>query len=371
MTREAAYWIEFQPAITLGKARALDEREAIEVFTPIQIPVHWKEKAKIIRGGEVVKTVWRERQGLAIYKPGEVLHREWRAASKWEIEQWKNLPEEELQKLGVFRKNGDLSVLIVEKIKDLPSAVRQRIRHIPAGLTSRKREKFVLAGDAQLMGDFALKLNNLVNKLLTIRKPQDLLEKASAELSNTHRLLERSRTFLKRMALEDIKLALQGKFWEVTAQTTQVSANLLGQRARDYEMAYQSIKLGENWLNLMVEIEGKFRDCYNRLGQLGEKLQKLLSISEAIKPESLLLIANEASGIRRYLAEKVPQFNPYCQRLQAPEFQRLSRVADHAKDGKANTVLNDINLALAKLEVMAIGERPTKAELSKEKERFF
>ncbi len=79
-------------------------------------------------------------------------------------------------------------------------------------------------------------------------------------------------------------------------------------------------------------------------------------------------IANEAHGIWKHLTENVPRFNPYYSRLQAPEFQRLSRIILHAEKGKAETVLNDLMEAAAKLEAIAIGERVTQAELRKEKE---
>ena len=133
----------------------------------------------------------------------------------------------------------------------------------------------------------------------------------------------------------------------------------------------KSIELAEKWRNLMATIERRFRSCYKRLGQLGEKLQGLLSSGEAIQPEALLSIANEAHGIWKHLEEQIPNFNPYYQRLQEPEFQRLSRTILHAQKGRAETVLNDIKEATAKLEAVAIGEKVTRAELRKEKEELF
>ena len=138
-----------------------------------------------------------------------------------------------------------------------------------------------------------------------------------------------------------------------------------GGRVRDYEIAIKSVELAEKWRDLMDLIERRFRDAYNRLGQLAEKLQNLIISGREMKPQYLLPIANEAYGIWKFLTENIPNFNPYYQRLQADEFQRLSRVVIHAKAGKVKTVFNDIEEATAKLEAVAIGEGVTRAELKK------
>jgi len=373
MARDA-YWIEFQEVIKKGMAREIPEYEAIEVRLPIQISVCWKEKAKVIKNedGKIIKIVWREYPGSIEYKPGEVLHREWKPASQWEIEEWEDLPEEKLKELGIFRKDGEFSIQIVEKIKDLPAAIRQRGRHIPARKIVRKRRRFVLTGDVQLLSGYARRFSNLLEDFLKEFKPSSQsMKKASLEFAQVSQLLERSRTSLKRRAKEEIQLALQGRFWEIPARTSEAITDFLNQRIKDYEIAMKSIELAEKWLDLMAEIEKRFRNCYNRLGQLGEKLQGLLATGEAIQPKDLLPIANEAYGIWKHLMENVPNFNPYYRRLQEPEFQRLSRVKDHAEAGRATTVLNDITEATAKLEAIAIGERVSRSELRKEKETFF
>jgi len=362
----AAYWRKFKEVAIDTKIAKELPYEIIELLAPVGVPVRWKEKVTRKQG-----KVWREYPGLIEYKPGEVLHREWRSASQWEIEEWKDLPEKKLKELGVFRKDKEFSIQIVEKIKDLPAAIRQRGRHVPARKIGRIRKKFTLTGDAQLLADYARRLSHLLEDFLKNFKPSpQLMEKASVEFAQIPLFLERSRTSLKKGALAEIKLALQGRFWEIPARTSEAITNLLNQRVKDYEIAMKSIELAEKWRDLMAEIERRFRNCYNRLGQLGEKLQGLLATGEAIQPKDLLPIANEAYGIWKHLTEKVPNFNPYYQRLQEPEFQRLSRIVLHAEKGKAETVFNDLMEAAAKLEAIAIGEKPTRVEIRRQKERF-
>lgn len=367
-----AYWVEFQEAIKKGMVREIPEYNAIEALVLIPILVHWKKRCQIIWEGKVIKEYWREDWGLVKYKPGEVLHREWRVASEWEIEEWKDLPKEKLKELGVFRKDGEFSIQIVEKIKDLQAAIRQRGRHIPARKIARKRRKFVLAGDAQLLASCADRLAKLLQDFLKTHKssPQ-VMEKSSLEFAQISQLLEKSRTSLKRKALGEIQLAKQGKFWEIPARAGGAITDLLNQRVKDYEIAMKSIELAEKWRDLMADIERRFRDCYNRLGKRGEDLQNLLASGQPLQPKDLLPIANEAYGIWKHLTERVPNFNPYYQRLQEPEFQRLSRITIHAQAGRVETMFNDIEEATAKLEAVAIGEKVTPAELKKEKEALF
>ncbi len=232
-----------------------------------------------------------------------------------------------------------------------------------------------MAGDAQLLADYAGRLDTLLQDFLKSPRPNSqFMERASREFGQISQILERGRTYLRRKASGEIRLAQQGKFWEVTAQTSQAITDLLKQRAEDYEIAIKSIESAERLRDLMAEIERRFRNCYNRLGQLGEKLQSLLASGQPLELKDILPIAKEAYGIWKHLTEKIPKFNPYYQRLQEPEFQRLSRVQIHAQEEgraetrKAETVLNDIEEAVAKLEAVAIGERVSLAELQKAKE---
>lgn len=367
----AAYFAELREAIKVGKIENMPEYELLVVREPVQILVRWKERAAMRRKGVIIRVYYREYKGIVAFNPGNVLHPLWRQASEWEEEEWRNLPEERLKEFGVFRKDGQFSVQIVSKIKDLPAAVRQRIRHIPASLIGRERKKFVLAGNAQLLTDYARRLNNLIDQFLAKKRVSpELMEKSSVELSRIYELLEGSRTSLKRKALEDIELASQGKFWERPGKIIQVSADLLNQRALDYEMAFKSIALGEKWLRLMLDSERRFRHCYNRLGELAMKLQDLLSEKEIIELTDLRPIAKEAHGILNHLNREV-HFNPYYQRLQTPEFQRLSYVQMHAEAGRAQTLLNSIKNAAAKLEAVAIGGKVTRAEARKKREALF
>lgn len=364
----AAYFVELREAIQTGEIKARAEYELLEVWQPVQISVRWKDKIRVRRAGKVIREFWREYFGLVIYNPGDVLHPLWRQVSEWEENEWRGLPEEKLKKLGVFRKNGQFTVQIVSKITDLPAAVRQRIRHIPASLIGRERKRFVLAGNAQLLADYVTRLNNLMNQFLTApRVSPELMEKASAEFARIYESLERSRTSLKRKALGDIRETSQAGFREMPARAAQINVDLLNQRLLDYEMASKSIVLGEKWLRLMLDSERRFRRCYNRLGELAMKLQVLLSEKESIEPADLWPIAKEAYGIWNHLNREI-RFNPYYQRLQAPEFQRLSRVQIHAEAGRGKTVLNSIKLAATKLEAVAMGEKITRAEAQKERE---
>ncbi len=373
MARKAAYWVEFQrEAIEKGLARVIPEYDVIEALGPIPILVRWKTRKKIILEGKVIKEYWREDWGTVEYRPGQVLRQEWRKATDWEIEEWKDLSEEQLKELGVFRKDGEFSIQIVEKIEDLPAAIRQLGRHIPARKIARPRKKFVLAGKAKLLGNYAARLNKLLQGFLEARKPTpQLMEESSRELGQISQLLERSRTSFKRKALGELKLAKEGKFWETQARTSQAIADLLNQRAEDYEIATSSIRAAEKLRDLMAEIERRFRNCYYRLGQRGEQLQKLLASGQTLGSKELRPIAKEGQGIWRHLTENVPKFNPYHERIQSPEFQRLARILLHAEEDRAETVFNDLEEAITKLEAVAIGERVTRAELLKEKETLF
>ena len=82
----AAYWSEFREAIKQGMAREILKYDVIEILVFLQIPVRWKEKMPVTRGGKAVGFSWHECLGLAEYKPGEVLHLKRRPASEWEKE---------------------------------------------------------------------------------------------------------------------------------------------------------------------------------------------------------------------------------------------------------------------------------------------
>jgi hypothetical protein len=264
------------------------------------------------------------------------------------------------------------SIQIVEKIKDLPAAIRQRGRHIPASKIFRQRRRFTLAGHAQLLSQYANQLTILIQNFLQAARPSTQVREQGADrLSQIYQDFENRKTALVRQARQEIRLALQGEYWEVQAHTAQVVALILADRVRDYEMAMRSLDVALRWRILMVNIERRFRNCYSRLGQLGQELQGMMQSGQVVPPMDLLRIASEAHGIWAHLQEQVPKFNPYYERLQEAEFQRLSRVREHAEAGRDSTVYNFIEGATAKLEAVAIGERPTRAELSRERESLF
>lgn len=354
-------------------AEEIPEYQLIQVREPVGVEVRWKEKRVRRPKGQEPQTVWVERQGVAEYPLGKVLHREWRPAVAWEIEEWRNLSAEQLQRLGVYREANHFSIQIVEQIKDLPAAVRQRLRHIPARKIARTRMGFVLQGDAQHLAAYASQLTLLVQRFLQGQNNNQLLHDASAELVRLGLQLERVKTELKVSASKEIELATrQGRLWEMAARTGQAAAYLLEERARDYEIALKSLELAEIWLGLLQDIERRFYECWRRLGELGKDLQTLMGQSQGqVALTDLLPIAREANGIRLYLARQVPNFEPYYSRLREPEFQRLSRVIMHAEEGRASTVYNDIDGAASKLEAIAMKERPTNAELAEERARLF
>jgi len=274
-----------------------------------------------------------------------------------------------LHALGVFQQQRVFSIQIVEKIKDLPAAIRQRARHIPARKIARRGRRFVLAGDAQTLVAYARRLSGVIQDTMLDQRPApQAMEQTSLELAQISLEFERSKTALKTRAREEIALAIQGRFWEVPAMAGQAMADLLQERVRDYEIAIKSVELAEKWRNLMADIERRFRNCYRRLGQLGQRLQETQISGAVIEPRELLAIAQEAHGIWTHLQEPTFNFGPYYHRLREPDFQRLSRVLEHAQEGRARTVLNDIELAVAKLEAVAIGEKPTRVELSRGRE---
>lgn len=360
----AAYWRKFKEiAIGAGTAKELPEYRVIELSAPVSVPVRWKEKVTRKEG-----KVWRERRDVAEYQPGEVLCREWRKASLWEIEEWSGFSSEALNALGVFKQNGEYFIQIVEGIKDFKAAVRQRCRHILARKISRSRRQFELLGDAQLLENYVSRLTTLVQRILQIGRPSDVFNE---ELGRIALQLENARSELKRHAFREIKQAQQQKLWKSPVHISQAATDLLGERAKDFEIVVSSLELAGKWLRLITDIERKFRDCYQQLGQLGQRLQEKILKGEEISPDILLPIAREAYGIWKYLSEKIPNFDPYYSRLQEPEFQRLGRALEHAEQGRAKTVYNDIEEAVAKLEAVAIGEKPARAEINRQKKRFF
>ena len=360
----AAYWTKFKEmAIDTKIAKEWPEYEIIELSGPVGVPVRWKEKVTRKEG-----KVWREYHDLTEYQPGDVLHREWRRASPWEVEEWNGFSSEALRALGAFKRDGEYFIQIVEKIKDLRAAIRQRCRHILARKISRTQQQFELLGDAQLLENYVSRLTALVQITLQIKIPN---KESSQEIGQLALQLEKTKSKLKCHALSEIQCAQeQQKPWKLPVHVSQAATDLLQERAKDFEITIGSLELAEKWFRLMTDIERRFRNCYQRLGKLGQKLQEEMLKGEEVSSNLLLPIAREAHGIWKYLLEQIPNFDPYYSRLQEPEFQRLGRVLEHVKQGRAKIVYNDIEGAIAKLEAIAIGEKPTRAEISRQKERF-
>lgn len=351
--RRSAYWSEFrQEAIDEGLARELAQYGVIELLAPVRIS---------IRGKDRIKGVWRERTAIAEYLPGQVLHREWREATAWETEEWSQLPQGELDRLIVFKDGGRYSIQIVEKIKNLPAMIRQRARHVVGSKIARIRKQFTLPGDATMLATYSERLGTITQQVLQPISP-GALQDVWQETGQLALLLENSKTQFKQRAREEIELAQQGRFWEIAVHTSQATTHLLSERARAYEIALQELVLAEQLLRLASATDRRFRNSYLRLGKLGEQLQGILQTTPQ-DAQRILTVAREGLGIYQHLTERVPHFNPYYERLQEPQFQRLSRAVEHATAGRPQTVYNDISEAAAKLEAIAIRGRPSQSEI--------
>ena len=128
----------------------------------------------------------------------------------------------------------DRTFQIVEQIKDLPAAVRQRLRHIPAGKIARTRRNFTLQGDAQQLASYASQLTVLVQRLLQDQTNNQLLVDVSGDLARLALQLEHVKTMFKESARREIVLAQQqGRLWEVAARTGQAAAFFLRCQRRE------------------------------------------------------------------------------------------------------------------------------------------
>ena len=352
----APYFVQLEEIIKRKAVLRTPGFNLLAVRELVELIVRWKVKKK---------GVWQEQEENIVLKPGIVLHLRWRILNKAEME----LSDEELKKLKVFQKKRKKEVLIVEQIKDLPAAIRRALRHIPAALIGQERKGFRLSGDANQLEAFVIGLNKLMQRYLLTPKPSSALkEKASKVLSQSSSALENSKDLCKRLALAEIDLARKAKSaLEVPGRLAQATTNLLVRRLLDYELAFRSIENAEKWFSLMVQIENLFQKSYNRLGHLGQEIEMALKRNGSSLTPHFLEIAKEVCGIYTEMNRKV-YFNPYYQRIQAPEFQRLRNVLNHAKAGKPDTVLRTIKGAVSKLEAVAIGEKPTLVELQKAKE---
>jgi len=119
------------------------------------------------------------------------------------------------------------------------------------------------------------------------------------------------------------------------------------------------------------------QDVWEETGQLALVLERsktqfkqLQGLIQATPQDTqrILTIAREGLGVYRHLTERVPHFNPYYERLQEPQFQRLSRAVEHATAGRPQTVYNDISEAAAKLEAIAMRARPSRGEVQQRRD---
>ena len=239
--------------------------------------------------------------------------------------------------------------------------IRQRARHVVGRKIARVRTQFTLPGDAVMLATYSERLG-LVTQQVLQPISQETLEDVWRETGQLALLLEHSKTQFKQRAREEIELAQQGRFWEIAVHTSQATTHLLSERARAYEIALHELVLAEQLLRLASSTDRRFRNCYLRLGKLGEQLQGLI---QAIPQDTqrILTIAQEGLGIYHHLMEQVPHFNPYYERLQEPQFQRLSRAVEHATAGRPQTVYNDISESAVKLEAIAMRGRPSRGEI--------
>lgn len=376
LERRAYRW-QLEGDIKIGAFKEFPDGELIAVV----LPEVWesslrvqkvRKKSKGEDGQVYYREDWQTYEAVTVYKRGEVLHTILRRANEAEKEEWKNLTEEKAKELGIIRRGEELWVPVVMKIEEgLRAGARQRIRHIPASLVERRGRRFVIAGDAQKLANYAERIEEAIRPLLRVTPPSsEFLEKVSDEFLQTWSLSERGRTWLMKKAREEMMLARQGKFWQMAVHGGAALEALLKERARKFEMAVQSYNLGVKWATLDEKTCQQFKYAYEGLGRLRMRLNQFEIRGETPKPDDQ--IVKESSGIYSYLINaEGSNFKPYSERVESDEFQALKRIPDLAEEGKWwPTIANILENATAKLEVIAKGERPTRAEIRRWGEMF-
>jgi len=318
-----AYRRQFDELIKTGQCKEFPDKELIAVLVPAVILTS-------IRRGKTGKKY----QAVSVYKRGEVLH-------------------------PTFRKGN-----VVMKIEEgLPAGIRQMMRHIPGSLVGRKGKDFVLAGDAQTLAAYAAKLNNIIRPLLKLFPSSQVLEEASREYLQILSFSEKHKSRLMELASKEINLAKEGKYWQKAAHIGTVLNLILEERARKYETAVRFWTLGKKWWDFYEETYRSFRNAYQRMGELIMEMEREKSESRKTT------IAKELSGIYLHLTNlEGSYFNPFCKRVQSPEFQALAKVLTWADEGKWDKIERVAKRALAKIELLVKGEVPTLREIQRERE---
>lgn len=317
MSNRAPYLFQIDELVKESKIKPIGKR-LFAVLEPLTVEVSWRKRDK----------KYRQKRKL---KPGIVLQGRWRVLTVEEREDWKDLlpVERKAKHLEEFSK-GRFMVLIVEQIKDLRAAARRSLRHIPGNLIARKVEvekgkTMLLAGDVQIIKKCSNIIDSIVAEFLQAKKVSPKITKG---------------TIVK---LEKISTSLKNTMVDIELQV------------------FIHIKKAEFYLEIMQDMETKTRFCFTRLTQLAINLQKLI-LENQLTPEQLIKIAGEAKGISLYL-EKEILFEPYYSRVHSREIRSLQKTVKHARADKEETVLNSFKRAIAKLEAIAIGERPDETEL--------
>ena len=366
-TGRAAFYYQLAPLIESGQVKEFPDLKLLTVLSKqgITLQVQWRKKLKRkTKSGE--KEYLREYKTLNFYPRGVLLYPWWTDASREEAEQWSSLSADELKSKKIVRQDGKFRVLKVMAIKDLSKGIRQRMRHMVRNLIGVKEKQFEIAGEGEVLAEYAEQLTRIISPLLKERKvTSQLLESSSKTFLRTWQSLEGKRSFLLKSARDEIAAAGEGKVWQIASHGGKALAFLLEERARKYEMAARSYLLGTKWLKLYEETRQKIRTAYLRLGKLIMEIEGQLHQGKV--PEAKL--AREIGGIYLYLSGlSGSYFDPFCERVHSSEVEALSRLPSLAENQEWEKVLGIANRAHAKLEAVAKGEVPKSSEVEAKKE---
>jgi hypothetical protein len=359
LPRRAPYFYNLQPLIEQGKVSWERGNLALFVKEPIQLTVNWRKEIK-----GTWKTFTQEWQA----QPGQVLYPTWRNVSVWE-EPFFEENRDYWQEMAIKESDGQLRICIVELFDDMNAVSRRELRHIPGNLIGRKvkikEEKIKVSGDFVQMNLIVKSLTDLTAKFASHKKiSPGLTNRALEEISSILVILSKAQSSLKIQARQELSQINASRVAEIPVKTAQSSAYLLQRRLKDLEMTAAVLRRAGQWLRLTNFIERRFRNAYARLGKLIQELESYVLKGQMPQATTLLSIAKESQGIYHNLAE-VAVFNPYYSFVHSVETERLLKSISHAQAGKPKTVLNDLKIALRKIEKGAIGEKPTKEELQK------
>jgi len=293
--------------------------------------------------------------------PGMVLYPRPRKLNRLE----RKLSKKEQEALGIDLERNQ--VRIVHRYPDLWAAIRQRGRHIIQRLTERritinKETEVIIAGESQQMKEMALILNDLTQRFLVEKVTPQLKENFSQGVFPIYQELEGAKDRFKPKAAQLLKQAAEGRTIEVPVRLAEVAAKILNRWVEILDIVKNCLWQAENWLLLCQTTETKISWAYQRLAKLTAELSEIRSP----EPDRLKTIALEMGGILIYLNQEV-RFNPYYQRARDPAVQNLVKAKEYAVKGDIKGIRNTGSQALAKLEAIVLGGKPTITEIKRRK----